>query len=72
MAITIIRNAPDANSFTPLADFQSQTPESLTNPEVLHYSASADIAFTPSSASPFQDAKVKVYVTSKYHFFSLF
>jgi hypothetical protein len=67
MAITIIRNAPEESSFTPLSEFQSQTPESLADPEVLHYSSAADLAYTPSTASVFTEAKVQVYVTSKYY-----
>jgi hypothetical protein len=66
MAIAFIATAPDPNTFTPLADFQSQTPESLSDIEVLHYSSQVDIAFIPSSASPFQSSHATVYVTSKY------
>lgn len=65
MAITFITTAPDLGTYTPLADFQSQTPESLSDTEVLHYSSPAEIAFTPSAASQFQSPLVHVYVTSK-------
>ena len=65
MAITIIRAAPEASSYTPLEDFQTTTPESLTEVEVLHYSSPVTLTFTPSTASPFQSATVTVYVTSK-------
>lgn len=66
MAITIIRSPPDPSTYTPLADIQAQTPDSLTDIEVLHYSSDADLVFTPSSASPFQSPAAKVYVTSQY------
>jgi hypothetical protein len=66
MAITIIRTSPDATAYTPLAEFQSQTPESLADTEVLHYSSQVDLEFTPSSTSPFQSSSVTAYVTSKY------
>jgi hypothetical protein len=66
MAITVIRTAPDPSSFTALAEYQSETPDSLTVPEVLHYSSLAETAFTPAAASPFASPAVTVYVTSKY------
>lgn len=66
MAIAFITTAPDPTVFTPLADFQSQTPESLSDTEVLYYLSQVDVAFTPSSVSPFQSSHVTVYVTSKY------
>ena len=65
MAITVIRSAPDTSTLTPVEDIQAQTPENLTQIEVLHYSSDAEIAFTPSNASPFHSSKVKVYVTSE-------
>jgi hypothetical protein len=66
MPITLIREAPDVNSFTPLAEFQERTPESLTDIEVLHYSAQVQCEFTPPTASPFRSPLVTSYVTSKY------
>ena len=66
MAITVIRTAPDESAFTPLSEYQAQTPESLTDTEVLHYSSPAEVVFTPSLASPFQSPHVVVYVTSQY------
>ena len=66
MAITVIRTAPDPSTYTPLSEFQSQTPESLTDTEVLHYSSPVEIAFTPSTASFFESPTVTVYVTSQY------
>ena len=65
MAITVIRTAPDEATYTSLSDFQAQTPESLTDTEVLHYSSPAEVVFTPSQASPFHSANVVVYVTSQ-------
>jgi len=65
MAVTFITTAPDPGTFTPVADFQSQTPESLSETEVLHYSSPAEIAFTPAAASQFQSTAIHVYVTSK-------
>lgn len=69
MAITVIRTPPTPTTFIALADFQSQTPENLTNAEVLHYSSQVDAAFTPAAASQFQSPSLKVYVTSKYIYF---
>jgi hypothetical protein len=66
MAITIIRTAPEVETFIPVEEFQSQTPESLSDVEVLHYSSPVTLTFTPSTASPFQSSAVTVYVTSKY------
>jgi hypothetical protein len=65
MAITFITTAPYLGTYTPLADFQSQTPESLSDTEVLHYSSPAEIAFRPSTATQFQSPSIHVYVTSK-------
>lgn len=65
MAITVIRTAPDESVFTPLSEYQAQTPESLTDTEVLHYSSPAEVVFTPSLASPFQSPNAVVYVTSQ-------
>jgi len=65
MAITVIRTAPDPASYTALDEYQSQTPESLTDIEVLHYSSDVEISFTPSTASPFATSSGKAYVTSK-------
>lgn len=65
MAITLITTAPNPNALTPLAEFQSQTPESLTDSEVLHYSSSVEVTFTPAAASPFQSSSATIYVTSK-------
>jgi Regulator of volume decrease after cellular swelling len=67
MAIAFITTPPDPNALTPLAEFQSQTPESLTDSEVLHYSSPVEVTFTPASASPFQSSSAKIYVTSKYY-----
>ena len=66
MAITVIRTAPDPSTFTALTDFQSQTPESLADTDVLHYSSEVDVVFTPPAASLFKSSSLKVYVTSKY------
>ena len=66
MAITVIRTAPDPASYTALEEYQAQTPESLTNVEVLHYSSDVAISFTPSTASPFATSSGKAYVTSKH------
>ena len=67
MAVTVIQTAPDPSSFTPLEEFQSQTPADFSEIEVLHYSSPVDVAFTPPQASPFQSSSVHVYVTSRYH-----
>jgi len=65
MPIAVIRIAPDPSSFLPLAAYQAETPDSLNEPEVLHYSSAAEITFTPAAASPFQSPVITVYVTSK-------
>jgi hypothetical protein len=66
MAIAVIQTAPDESTYAPLSEFQAQTPESLTDTEVLHYSSPAQVLFTPSQASPFHALNVVVYVTSKW------
>ena len=65
MPITVIRTAPDTSAYTSLAEFQAQTPESLEDPEVLHYSSPVDCVFIPPITSPFQSSSVVTYVTSK-------